>query len=182
MFFTRMRFFRFAGLVLLFVVSAQVTTQAEETLKVGAEAPKFVLKQLDSEDFFLSDVCGKLRKPWKNKIKHVVVLSFFATWCKPCMEELPEIEKIFEKYQKENVKLFLVNVREDKEKVAKFVSDKKIVIPILLDQYGKVSEKYEALSIPKLVVINPEGQIAYIGNGFDKALFENLSRIIDGLK
>jgi thiol-disulfide isomerase/thioredoxin len=69
--------------LLLFVLNSQVVISSD---MIGKEAPLFSLPDLNNEYVALRDLCGeKLRKPWKNKTKHVVVLSFFATWCKPCI-------------------------------------------------------------------------------------------------
>ena len=66
--------------------------------KLDTDAPLFSLPDLNNNYIALRDLCGeKLRKPWKNKTKHVVVLSFFATWCKPCIAEIPHLQNIQKK-------------------------------------------------------------------------------------
>ena len=91
----------------------------------GSPAPTFSLPDLEQNYISLRDYCGeKLRKPWKNKEKHVVIISFFATWCKPCMEEIPHLEAIAQKYRNRHVKIFLIDVGEETQKVADFISGK----------------------------------------------------------
>ena len=97
--------------------------QLSKPLIVDEKAPTFYLKTIDGKDFYLRDFCGKLRQPWKNKTQHVLVISFFATWCLPCMKEIPELERIADKYKDENVKVLLVDVKEKKELITQFNRD-----------------------------------------------------------
>lgn len=152
--------------------------------KVGKEAPAFSLPDLSNEYIALRDLCGeKLRKPWKNKTKHVVVMSFFATWCKPCIAEIPHLQNLQKKYKGKSVKFFLINVGEQKEKIQKFLKSKNISLPILMDKYKKISEKYDALTLPRLFVIDKNGKIQLEKRGFkDAKKFEtDLDRILNKL-
>jgi thiol-disulfide isomerase/thioredoxin len=139
----------------------------EKTLEVGAEAPTFSLPTLDQKYIYLRDYCGaELRKPWKNKIKHVVVLSFFATWCKPCLEEIPHLEKIQERFKNQPVKFYLINVGEERERINEFLKKREINLTILLDRYKKTAEKYGALILPRLIVVDKEGLVKKKQTGF----------------
>jgi peroxiredoxin len=150
----------------------------------GSAAPTFSLPGLDQKYVSLRDYCGEeLRKPWLNKEKYVVVLSFFATWCKPCMEELPHLEKVAETCKNQSVKIFLIDVGEDLQKVTDFVGRKKISLPVLIDRYQTVAEKYDALTLPRLFVIDREGVIRKENKGFsDPDTFEHeITDLIDSL-
>lgn len=152
--------------------------------KIGTEAPLFSLPDLNNEYIALRDLCGeKLRKPWKNKTKHVVVLSFFATWCKPCIAEIPHLQKLQKKYENKPIKFFLINVGEQKELIQKFLKTKDISIPILMDKYKKISEKYDALTLPRLFIIDKNGKVKLEQKGFkDGKEFESkLDAIISKL-
>jgi peroxiredoxin len=160
-------------IVLYSLCFAQLDTQSGQ-LKVGDKAPTFSLPQLDLQYVSLRDYCGeKLRKPWVNKIKHVVVISFFATWCKPCIAEIPHLEKIRSDFEGLPVKFFLIDVGEERDKVAKFATKEGLKFTILLDRYNKISEKYDALSIPRLFVVDKEGIVRKEQTGFsDPKQFE----------
>ena len=171
-------------LLLLVSLNAQDIVDGPQ---VGKESPMFSLPNIDNEYVALRDLCGeKLRKPWKNKTKHVVILSFFASWCKPCIAEIPHLQVLKDKYKDESIKFFLINVGEDKEKIQEFLKSQGTTITILMDKYKKVSEKYDALRLPRLIVIDKKGIIKLEQRGFkDGKKFESelnaiLSRLLNG--
>lgn len=155
--------------LILFICTITVYGQdTNKTLQIGQKAPAFALPNLQNEYIALRDFCGeKLRNPWKNKTKHVVVLSFFATWCKPCIAEIPHLQNLKEKYSEKPVKFYLINVGESKDKISSFLNRKNILIPILLDRYKKIAEKYDALKLPRLFIIDQNGLIQFEKSGYD---------------
>jgi peroxiredoxin len=164
------------------MVFAQETST--KSIAVGDDAPTFALPDMEQNYISLRDFCGeKLRKPWINKEKHVVLLSFFATWCKPCMAEIPHLENIAQRYRDKNVKLFLIDVGEDQQKIAEFIAAKNISLPVLIDRYQTVAEKYDALTLPRLFIIDQEGTIRKENKGFtDPEKFtRELTEMIDDL-
>jgi len=123
----------------------------------GHPAPDFKLPGLDGKDVALADLKGS-----------VVVLDFWATWCGPCVMSLPHLDKIYQDMKGAGVKVFAVNVDADKSVVAPFVQEKKLTVPVLLDNSEtKVSEKYGARAIPETVVIGKDGKVRKVIVGFD---------------
>lgn len=122
----------------------------------GKPAPDFKLKGLDDQDVALADLKGQ-----------VVVLDFWATWCGPCVVSLPKIDKLHQEKKDAGVKVFAVNLREDKELVQGFMTSKKLSLPVLLDSEGATGEAYQAQAIPQTVVIGKDGTIAkvFVGAG-----------------
>ena len=159
-------------LITVFVLGSFLSTFSQnkevKDLKAGDEAPAFYLKNLQGGDMFLRNFCGeKLRQPWKNKTKYAVILSFFASWCEPCKREVPILEEVAEKYKDKNLKIFLVNVGEKKDVVKPFVEKQGYSLPVLLDVYKVVSEKkYNIKSLPRLIIIDPNGVIRLVKRGF----------------
>jgi len=152
--------------ILIFLIIFSINVMADDLVE-GMEAPVFSLPNTDNEYVALRDICGKtLRKPWKNKTKYVVVISFFASWCKPCIAEIPHLQKVAEKFKDKNVKFYLINVGEPKETIDKFLENKEVSLTILMDRYNKISEKYDALKLPRLFVIDPDGFIQLQKRGF----------------
>jgi thiol-disulfide isomerase/thioredoxin len=143
-------------------------------LEEGYEAPSFCLPSFGQDYIYLRDYCGEqLRKPWLKE-KYVVVISFFATWCKPCIAEIPHLEKIKEEFKDKPIKFFLINVGEDKDKIREFLANHKINLTILFDRFQKTAEKYDALTLPRLYVIDKNGIIRKSQRGFaDAQIFEN---------
>ncbi len=165
-------------------------------LKPGDLAPSWALMYAPGKFEFLKNWTverGKrLRRFNTQPIRHVVVLSFFATWCKPCMKELPYLQNLYEKYQERNVKFFLVDITEatrnnpgyENSPVAEpFLRKKGIMIPILNDNRGVVKERYGAKTLPRLFIIDKYQTIRLTKQGFQEGEdFEGeLSSMIDKL-
>ncbi|MCB0832598.1 MAG: TlpA family protein disulfide reductase [Bacteroidetes bacterium] len=149
-------------------------SQKDSLLEVGAEAPNFYLRMLDGSDFYSRDLYGETRStPKARKDRDNVVLSFFATWCGPCRKEIPELQELSKKYP--DVKFYLIDVAEDREKVENHLKTTPIELPILLDVYGKVAEKFKVKGegnslavLPTLVMINKDGTIHFYKKGYEE--------------
>jgi len=153
--------------VVLLIHSVLFSQIDQDPLCIGCEGPTFSLPSLDQEYVSLRDFCGKkLRKPWINKTKHIVVISFFATWCEPCKKEIPHLEKLKEEFKDQPIKFFLIDVGEEREKILGFTGEQNIAIPILMDRYQKTSQRYDALTLPRLFVLDKEGLIQRKQKGF----------------
>ncbi len=179
-----MKVFRLIPISLILFGFIMASGKQTAPLSAGDIAPTFALMTLDGNYVALRDFCGeKLRKPWKNKTKYAVVISFFATWCKPCMKEIPHLEKLKRKYGGKNIKFFLIDVGEKADKVNEFVRRKNISIPVLLDPYQKTAEKYDALSLPRLYVLDKNGIIRKEQKGFSdgKNFEEEMKNLLDKL-
>lgn len=156
-----------ASLILL--SSSVATAQEKEKVKiiVGMKAPTFYLKDLDGGEIFLSDLVGEpIASYIKRGTEQVVILSFFATWCLPCKVEIPELERIYLENSDKNLKVFLIDVEEKNDIVLPFINSLGVNLPVLMDKYGKISEKYGVVSIPSLYVIDKDGIIRFVSHGF----------------
>jgi peroxiredoxin len=123
----------------------------------GKAAPDFKLPGLDGKDVALTDLKGS-----------VVVLDFWATWCGPCRASLPHLDKLYQDNKATGVKIFAVNVDEDKTKVAPFIAETKLTVPVLLDsEQTGAGAKYGANAIPETVVIGKDGKVKKVIIGFD---------------
>ncbi|HEV2176652.1 MAG TPA: redoxin domain-containing protein [Terriglobia bacterium] len=120
---------------------------------VGKTAADFTLKNLQGEKVNLSDLRGK-----------VVLLDFWATWCPPCREELPRIEKLYEAYGKKDVVILGVN-NEDSRRVRKFLEKHGYNFTVLMDSQDTVHRMYACHAIPTVIVIDRGGVVKaqYIG-------------------
>lgn len=131
------------GFVILFL-----TGMAKAPPLVGGPAPEFELTSLAGQTIKLSDFKGKF-----------VVLNFWATWCVPCIQEMPEFQKVHRLSEENNIRIIAVNLSEPKKRVAKFALDHHLSFPILLDGFGNTSEKYKVKSLPVTYFISPDGII-----------------------
>ena len=146
---------------------------------VGDLAPIFALRDLQDNDVFIRDYCGELRQPWKNNEPQVVLLSFFTTYCQPCLKEFPILIKLSQKFIHQNLKILLVDLKEDKKRVQKFATEQGIKLPVLLDRYGVVAKKYGVTSVPRIFVINEQGKLIWMTKGFSPSLEHDLMQLLN---
>jgi peroxiredoxin len=140
----------------------------------GKAAPDFTMKSTDDKDVKLADLKGS-----------VVLLDFWATWCPPCRESLPHLQKIHDDkaLADKGLKVYAVNLREDKDKAKGYVDENKLTFPVLLDKEGATAKAYLVSGIPTTIVIGRDGKIAKAFVGFgDESEKEIRSAVNDALK
>jgi thiol-disulfide isomerase/thioredoxin len=116
---------------------------------IGRAGPDFVLQKLGGGTLRLSDFQGK-----------TVLLNFWATWCGPCRDEMPEIVKTYNQYKDKNFVVISIDEQEDADTVQKFVNDFKMDFPVVLDTSGQIGETYHAgTQFPTSVFLNPDGTV-----------------------
>jgi len=159
-----------------------------DTLNIGAEAPKFVMRDLmTNTGVFLSDYTGKkLRDDWKGKKeRQVVILSFWATWCQPCKNEIPILTKLAKSYKDKKVKFFLVNTMEKAEmtedSVRSTYKNRGYMLTCLVDPAGRYAGLYSVRALPVLVVIDKFGIVRKIYRGNNENFEDELEKLIDEL-
>jgi len=137
------------GLLTVAIVQAMEKEEKPDNLpglKIGVKAPDFELENLAGETVKLSDYQGKK-----------VILNFWATWCPPCKEEMPAMEKFYQKAG-DDVEILAVNI-DPQYDVKGFANKMGITFPILLDKNDKVNSTYSVMTIPTTYFINEEGLI-----------------------
>jgi thiol-disulfide isomerase/thioredoxin len=140
-----------------------------EAVQVGKPAPEFELQDLGGAKVSLSQFRGK-----------VVILDFWATWCQPCRQSMPEMEKLQEKYSS-RLTLLAINLEEPADQVRSFVASEKIRSRVLLDESGTVGNAYQTTAIPMQVIIDREGIVRNVSVGGGFGLGRRLSAEIDRL-
>lgn len=125
---------------------------------VNHEAPDFELKTFDGEKVRLSDLRGK-----------PILLSFWASWCGPCRQELPHLADLNDKYKGKG--LVILGVNDEGKGIAKKFSDKNFIsFPTLDDSGEKVHRLYRVRSIPSVFLIDREGRVVrFLSGGRDEA-------------
>ena len=88
-----------------------------------------------------------------------MILNFWASWCPPCREETPGMERIWKKYKNDCVLLIGINVQDSLEDTESYVDEFKITFPIVMDMDGSTSIDYGVTGLPVTFLLNSEGRI-----------------------
>jgi thiol-disulfide isomerase/thioredoxin len=155
---------RMKGSRLLYLIKPILTTVISTILLSAAiqmasaatkPAPDFTLKTLEGEELNLGNLKGK-----------VVLLNFWASWCSPCREEMPLLDKLHQRYKKEGLVLLGVNIEPNSIAVRQAITRLAIQFPVLLDQQQQVTELYGITAMPTTVVIDREGNTRFLHRGY----------------
>jgi len=119
----------------------------------------------------LEDAYGN--KVVKNNFKgQVTIINFWATWCPPCVKEIPSLNRLKKKMKGKNFELISINYAEDKKTILDFMKKVNVEFPVLLDPEGSFAKKWNVITYPSTFVIDKEGNIKYGVNAaieWDKA-------------
>jgi peroxiredoxin len=121
---------------------------------VGAPAPDFTLKDLSGNDVALSNHKG-----------HVVLINFWATWCGPCLVEMPAIERRYEALKDKGFVVLAVDDDEAITEVSAFTHELDLTFPVLLDPGAMVNDLYRVRGLPTSFVVDREGVIRQLHIG-----------------
>ena len=122
-----------------------------ETLRFGkgVPAPNFTLPGLDGKMVSLTDYKGK-----------VVLLNIWATWCPPCVEEMPSMEKLHQELKDEEFEILAVSIDESgAEAVLPFIEKHKLSFPALIDTKGAMKSLYRTTGVPESFIIDKDGMV-----------------------
>jgi peroxiredoxin len=127
------------------------------------------IKSKIAPDFTLKDIDGKKVTLSENYGDGPVYISFWATWCKPCREELKIIQQLYEKYAESGFRVFAINTEGPKSsgKIKSFVKSNGWTFDILMDSDGEVfRRKYKGFAQPYTVMTDSQGNIIFTSIGF----------------
>ncbi len=163
------------SVILLILVSAvgytlyaNFTKEDSGKLKVGDQAPDFILKDMEGNSHQLSDYKGQ-----------GVFLNFWGTWCKPCESEMPYMNNQYKKYEDKGVQILAVNVGQSDFLINSFSSKHGLEFPIVVDKEEEVQNAYGIDPLPTTILINPDGKIEKIitGTMSEEDIIEDLESI-----
>ena len=128
------------------------TVTSKKQLQVGFPAPNFTFPDLNGQQVSLSDHRGK-----------VVLVNIWATWCPPCRQEMPSMQKLYERFTGENFEILAVSIDSaGRQAVAPFVRTMNLIFPIILDPKEDVRPLYGLTGVPESFIIDKEGIVVEI--------------------
>ena len=137
------------------VVFAVVAGTASSAIAPQAQAPDFTLHAMSGPDMRLQQQRGR-----------VVMVNFWATWCGPCRQEMPQLNRLYEKYKSSGFVLLGVNVDDDTAKAAEVAAKLGVTFPVLLDTEKSVSKLYDVSTMPSTMIIDRDGKVRYVHRGY----------------
>ena len=137
--------------VILLAFACKEKAEKSSLPKLGTAAIDFNCQDLKGQTWSLDKVRGK-----------VVLLRFWADWCPYCRYEMPIIEKYYQRLNKEGLIVLAVNVKQSTAVAEAFIAQMDITFPVLLDQDGKMAQKYGVYAIPTNFLIDRQGIIREI--------------------
>ena len=138
---------RFLALVLALALPASA-----QELKpwVGGATPPLELSDMKGARHRLADYRGK-----------VVLVNFWATWCVPCRDEMPSIERLRASLDSRRFAVLAVNLAEPESRIQKFLDAVPLGFPVLLDRDAKIARAWQAKLLPATYIVGPDGSIRY---------------------
>jgi thiol-disulfide isomerase/thioredoxin len=134
----------------LAVLLSGVVQAAELKVWKGGPPPALALKDLEERPHLLADYKGK-----------VVLINFWATWCAPCRDEMPSIQRLKEKLAGRPFVVLAVNLDEPESRIRKFLSGMKVDFTVLLDPGRKVARAWDARILPASYIVGTDGRVRY---------------------
>lgn len=134
-------------------------------------APDFSLQGEDGKTYTLSGMRG-----------NVIVMNFWATWCPPCREEMPSMERLWNKVKNKNIIVLGINVGEDADTIFEFNGQYPVSFPLPMDIDGKVIENYPVRGLPTTYIINPDGMATHRAVGSREWDDENMVKLLLGMR
>jgi peroxiredoxin len=154
---------------IFFALIVYLQTNLAWGVGLGQVAPDFTLPGLTGENLRLEEYRGK-----------VVLINFWASWCGPCRQEMPILDRIHKRYEPAGFTVLGVNVEGEQEKKAiRIANELNVSFPLLFDTGQQVSEDYDLKAMPYTVLVDRDGQVRFIHHGY-KPGDEN--KYIDRLK
>ena len=136
--------------------------------KVGQPAPDFEITSLEGTPFRTVDLRGSVK-----------VLCFFATWCGPCMMELPSLQAIWDEFRdNDDLRMLAIGREESEERLEAFRQEQGFTLPMACDRDGAVFHKYASKGIPRTYLVSRQGTIIYQCTGYYEEEIARLRKLL----
>ncbi len=158
--------------VLIFggIAIGQTFLSDDEIPKIGGRPPEFSLQGSDGQVYRSNDYEGQ-----------ALVINFWGTFCPPCVIEMPEFQRQYEKWESEKLEILAINLSEDKFTVNNFAKRFDLTFPLLLDQNRTIERRYKLKQYPTTFFVKPDGKIMdiFIGGMTEKQIDDRIRKLLD---
>ena len=141
--------------VVIALLVALVGFPAFDGWSMGSRVPTVGMQ---AEDFRLTDLEGKSQSLSQYRGK-IVLVNFWATWCKPCTTEMPAMQTVYDKLRDKGFVVLAINELEDDAKVRQHIKQYGHTFPVLMDRDNKVANQFGVFGLPVSVFIDQEGRV-----------------------
>jgi peroxiredoxin len=142
--------------------------EIESFTRVGQQMPAFTVSTLEGTKVSIGDLKGK-----------VVLVNFWATWCPPCLVEMPRLEKeVWQKYKSSDFQMVAIAREQTEEEVAAFRREHRFSFPLATDPEREVFSLFGTGGIPRSYVIAADGKIVFQSVGYDPKEFDEMKKLI----
>jgi peroxiredoxin len=145
---------------------------ASAQAQVGEKAPGFITSTLEGKRVALKEY-------WEQQGKKAIVLSFFATWCQPCKEDLKYLQELQGQLGNQGFQVLAVHTQDPSakgERIKKFLEELGVSLPVLIDEYGIIGKRYGVTALPCNVLIDKEGTLRAKYLGYNEAVKKEFER------
>mgnify|MGYP006290755979 CR=1 FL=1 len=153
---------------LAFLWAGDTVDSSSTITGIGQRVPEFSFRTLKGDSLSIEDLRGKL-----------VLLNFFATWCGPCMQEMPRLEKdIWQNYHEQELVILCIGREHDTEELTEFKAKKNFSMTFVPDPEREIYSKFAEKYIPRNILVDRKGKIVFQEIGFNAEKFKELNRLI----
>ena len=141
-----------SGAAALLLLGAPPAVPSDPPIKpwTSGATPPLELSAVDGRKVALAGLKGR-----------VVVINYWATWCEPCIDEMPSLERLRTKMKGRPFEVLAVNYGESSERVSRFVAKMKLTMPVLLDPYKNSVDAWKVRGLPMTFIVDGKGEVRY---------------------
>ena len=173
----------YLGLCMLCLLFTAVTVSFADPLESALERMQVIVPKtrLAAPDFYLTDIEGH-QVHLSDYAGQVVLLNFWATWCSPCLQEMPAMQKLWDRYHDKGLTIIAISADSNSQPVKKYIKEMALTYPVLMDTDNKVQNAYEVVAVPMTYLIGADGKFSGLAMGVRDWASPEAFNLIDRLQ